>query len=276
MRARLAKAFDDDLLTSIVMHPELRRWNSHDGAPAFDPALFTGDPAASRGNSFAVIVEDKLGALGCFLAFAIERGAYTIHTNLLPSCRGARASEVSALALEFAFLHTDAVQLWSIVPDCNKQALWFAHSMGFRDTYRLSKTWLSGGALHDVQHVRLDIDDWILGDKQLEESGGARHDQLHAICGFDDHQRQDVHNAYIGAVAELIDAGRVDKACEIYGRWARASGHQAFEILSLDPVRIGMYGVVLRVEGGELIREKEQDFNFPEWTRQMEASRWAA
>lgn len=251
MQARLATTADDDLLKSIVMHPNVRQWNEFDGARVdFDPAKYT----AAR-NSFAVVIEDKLGPVGCFLAFAVEACAYCVHTCLLPGCRGARAVDAATEALRFAFVETDAEQLWTMVPDCNPKALWFAHAMRFRDAYKREGSWLEHGAKHDVRYLRLDLDDWVLG-LSMCDLGERFHERLTALGGHVDHVYDPVHSAYVGTAWAMTAAGRLGKGMWVYGRWARVAGYQPYSVLSNDPLRIDIGSHVLRADGGTFTIEE--------------------
>lgn len=251
MRARLATVADNALLTSIVMHPAVRQWNELDGPRVdFDPAKYS----AAR-NSFAVVIEDKLGAVGCFLAFAIERCAYAIHTNLLPNCRGARAMDAAAAALEFAFVATDAEQLWTMVPECNPKAMWFAHAMGFRDAYKRSGVWQQDGELHAMTYMRMDIDDWVLR-MSMVEMGQRFHEMLVAKGGQVDHAHDPMHDAYVGAAMAMTAAGRINKGLWLYGRWARVAGYEPYAVLSENPLRIDIGSCVLRVQNDDFIIEE--------------------
>lgn len=251
MRARLATVADNDLLKTIVMHPHVRQWNELDGERVdFDPAKYT----AAR-NSFAVVIEDALGAVGCFLAFAVERCAYAIHTNLLPSCRGARAMEAAAAALEFAFVATDTEQLWTMVPECNPKAMWFAHAMGFRDAYKRTGVWMEQGDLHTITYMRMDIDDWVLR-LTMVDMGLRFHEMLVEKGGKVEHAHDPVHDAYVGAVMAMTAANRINKGLWLYGRWARVAGYQPFAVLSEQPLRIDIGSCVLRIENEDFTIEE--------------------
>jgi hypothetical protein len=251
MKARRATPDDNAILREVVMHPALRRRNAHDGAPAFEPAAYT-----AHSHSFAVIVEhDAGGVAGCFLASAIEERAYGVHTNLLPTCRGAKGMEAAAAALEFAFLRTDAEQLVSMVPDSNAQALWFAHAMGFKDTYRCKEQWPQDGTRYDVQYLAMHIDEWICRLTTCE-LGERFHEVLRSKGAHIDHAPNHVHDAYVGAAWAMTAAGLLGKGVRVYGRWARATSFQPYVILSQAPLRIDIGTCVLRAENDEFLVEE--------------------
>jgi len=224
MTARLATPADHALLESIVLHPDVHATN---GGGSFDPAKYTAHP-----TNFAVIVDG-----GCFLADALEQGAFAIHTNFLPDARGAHAAEQSADALRLAFTATPAEVLYTKV-DGQRAAAVFAHVMGFRDTYKRG----------DTQFMRMDIDDWILRDPLVESRGEMFHMMLgaHATHGTDP-----VHDRFVGAAVLMLESIQYEKAERIYGRWARQVGYQPFAFISADPPRIDIGTCVLRLNPHE-------------------------
>lgn len=243
--AHLATPSDNELLESIMMHPEVRKWNACNGTPPFNPARYTAHP-----KSFAVLVDG-----GCFLAAALEKEAYAVHTNLLPTCRGRKAVEVGAEALNFAFLETDATQLVSMVPDNNPQARWFALRMGFRETFRREGVWRVDGRAYGMQFFRMDIDDWVLLGG-LAHVGQAFHAELHAQAPWlDEHPEDPVHDAYVGACSAMISLGKIDKSLTLYNRWARAAGYAPFTVISRDPLRLDIASCVLRIDDNNFIVE---------------------
>lgn len=230
MTARFATPADDDLLTSIVMHPDVHVTN---GGGVFDPARYTAHP-----TSFAVIVDG-----GCFLADALEQGAFGIHTNFLPSARGAHAIEQSADALRLAFTATPAEVLYTKVAGQRATAL-FAHIMGFHDTFKQG----------DMQFMRMDLDDWILRDPLVETQGEAFHTLLGDLAT---HGADPVHDRFVGAAWLMLSGLQYEKAERVYGRWARHAGYEPFRFISAEPPRIdiGTAVLTLRPELGDFTIE---------------------
>lgn len=236
MTARRATPADDDLLRSIVLHPEVHR---HNGAGFFTPSVFTRHP-----TNFAVVVDG-----GCFTAVALERAAYAIHTNFLPEARGAHAMRESRAALHYAFTQTDAEVLYTRVDELNPRALWFARSMGFTPLY-------TAGTEH---FLRLDIDDWIRSSTALRAAGEDFHEEIEAADHLE-HKADPVHDAYVGAARAMIEVIQFEKAERIYGRWARMAGYQPLAFVGIDPPRIDIGTCVLRLvlpERTFIIEEKD-------------------
>lgn len=248
MTARRATPDDNDLLTSIVTHPEVWRWVSHDGVQPsiFNPADWTEHP-----TNFAVIVDG-----GCFLAMCLELGAYAIHTCFLPEHRGVNAVRQCRYALTYAFTAEPVEQMYTMVPDNNPNAGWLATVAGFRGTYRRKAVWASEGAMHDMQYFRMDIDDWIGAADGLAERGAEFHKLLDS-AGQLDHGHDPVHDRYVGAAYAMVEAQNAKKAERVYGRWARQCGYLPFTVESSNPLRIDIGTCVLVVnDNGQLAIEE--------------------
>lgn len=230
MTARFATPADDDLLTSIVMHPDVHVTN---GNGPFDPKAYTAHP-----TNFAVIVEG-----GCFLADALERGAFGIHTNFLPEARGANALHECAEALRLAFTATPAEMLYTKVMGSRGVSL-FAQAMGFRPTFKQG----------DTQFMRMDLDDWILRDPLVQSQG----EHFHALLGeHATHDADSVHDRFVGATWLMLAGLQYEKAERVYGRWARHASYEPFRFISAEPPRIdiGTAVLTLRPEQGDFIIE---------------------
>lgn len=244
MTARLASPADNALLHSIVGHPALREGNTPDNGQPFDPAAYTAHP-----TNFALIVEG-----GCFVARCVEAGAYVIHTNFLPEARGANALRESRSALEFAFLATPAEVLYTMAPAYALPTVWFAHQMGFIDTYRRANAWLSKGHAYDLQHMQLDLDDWLQASKPCSAAGA----EFHALLGERvNHAHDSMHDSYVGAAVLMLANGQTDKAVRTYGRWARTCGYEPIAVHSREPLVIDVGTHLAHVDGTSYVLEKK-------------------
>ncbi len=240
---RLATMEDKDQVEAICNHPQIRVWTACDGAPTCDAAKYLAAPSFS-------VLDDR----GCFLALNLDPGRYVIHTNLLPSCRGAQAVTACREALGVAFLQTDAVELLTMVPANMPHVKMLARRMGFRHQFDRRAFWPVGGMKFDIGFYRLGIDDWIRsGVHQFE--GIAFHQRLHGELGGSPHPTDPVHDCYVGTTAQLIHAGNVEKAVETYNRWARFALYQTIQVLSDHPLRIDIRECVIRIEESQFFRE---------------------
>lgn len=242
---RLATLQDKDLIESICNNPLLRVWTACDGAPLCDATKYLTAP------SFTV-VDDR----GCFLAFNIAPGAYVIHTNLLPHCRGAEALKAFDDALKVAFIQTDATELLTMVPKMMPHARYMARKAGFVHQFDRWGIWPAGGIRHDMGFYRLQLSDWI-ATGVLKESGEAYHQRLHHELGAKDHPDDPVHDAYVGAAIEMVKAKNLSKAVQTYNKWAAFALYKQIKVVSYDPLLIDIGQGVLKVEGDSFFMEAD-------------------
>ena len=247
MNARLATAADNELLCSILNEGRVKRLRECDNAGEFNPSVYTETPP-----NFAVVVgEDD----GCFLARCCEVGGYEIHTNLLPRVWG-KSSPLAVDALMFAFLSTDAVVLYTKVPDSNHPAYSFALRMGFQPIFRREGVWLKDGKVWGMQYMRMGIDDWCLQGR-LGCVGEAFHTELHRKAPWiAPHPHDPVHEAYVGLFIALCVQDRVEKGQFFYNRWARFAGYETIKVLSTSPLKLDIGSALIHFEEGELIAER--------------------
>lgn len=232
---RLATYLDKARLEAIITDPVLRTWTAFEGAdPGCDANRYLTVP------SFAVIGDE-----GCFLAHCIGKGRYVVHTNLLPTCRGTEALRAAREALRIAFLTTDCLELVSMVPGNMPHVLAFAKLMGMRTAFTRSGIWPAAGMLWGMTFLELTIDDWIRTGVCKEKG-----QWFHRYLGDNSHAEDSIHDAYVGATVEMIEANRARKAVKVYNRWAKLALYEPIEVLSEDPLRIDIKSHVLRVEGG--------------------------
>lgn len=235
---RIAVAEDKALIEHIVNHPELRKFNSHDGAPFCDAAKYLKSP------SFVLI-----GNEGCFLLKAVGPCRYDVHTNLLPECRGRDALDVARYAMDLVFSRTDAEELYTMVPANNPAAAWFTKAMGFRFRFKRERVWLQGGVSHDARYYSITVDDWVLRGSRAGV-GRIFHERLHSKAPqLDKHSDDPVHDAYVGAAISMMNKQPV-KALSLYNRWARFAGYEPIEVVSKDPLVVDIKSCSLKFENG--------------------------
>lgn len=240
---RIATREDIGRIEAICNLPEIRMWTACDGATPTTGAKWVTAP------SFSVIGEE-----GCFLAKQLDPGRYAIHTNLLPEHRGLAGLKACREALAVAFLQTDALQLVTYVPATIPQAGVMARMAGFRHVFDRPKLWPVDGVKADMGFYVLTIDDWIARGN-CNAAGQAFHARLHGELGAPAHPEDPIHNNYVGAAVDMIRAGQVHKALEVFNQFARFAGYQPVKLVSTAPLRIDIRDCVLRIEGETFHKE---------------------
>ena len=246
MNPRIATPDDNDQLVSIMEHPAIKPWVSHDGARSFNPDDYTRHP-----KSFAVMVEG-----GCFLVYALEQSSYCVHTNLLPGFRGFKAIQAARKAFELVYLGTDAEQIWTMVPKCNPQAGWFAGAMGFRKQFERAQVWPHAGRKHDMAYFRQDVDDWIQAG-HTAPLGELFHSARAEQGAEPNHASDRVHDSYAGAAWGMFGCRQFEKGARIYNRWGRVAGFQPLTVLSTDPLRVDIHDCIVSADGASFAVERK-------------------
>lgn len=225
---------DKAQVEAIVRDPVLTTWTLFDGAGQVDITRFLVPP------SFTI-----LGDEGCFLLDCIGPGRYAVHTNLLPHCRGVAALRAAREATHLTFIQTDCTEVVSMVPGNMPHVLWFAKAMGMQVAFNRQNLWPAVGRLWNVSFMSMSIDDWI-----LEGHCSAKGRWFHEKLADANHPEDPVHDFYVGAAVEMVQAGNVQKAVSVYNRWAAFALYEQIKVLSEQPLRIDIRSHVLRVEEG--------------------------
>lgn len=241
---RLATMADRQRIEEICNDPLIRVWTACDGAPPCDAEKYLVPPSYT-------LMDER----GCFLGLNIGPGSYVFHTNLLPTCRGFdSAPKAAAEALRVAFLQTDTQELLTMVPGNMPHVKMMARLMGFKHQFDRQALWPANGVKHDMGFYRLSLDEWILSGA-CQATGEAFHERLHHELNLPGHAQNKAHDAYVGAVAEMILVGNVSKAVETYNRWARFAMYKTIRVISESPLLIDIQQCVLKVEGAQFSLE---------------------
>lgn len=183
---------------------------------------------------------------GVFLGLHLEFGTYEVHTLFE---RG--AGRIAKQAARWMFTHTDCVELYTRVPQCNPLAKRLAENAGFRLQFT-GREWLSGGVKYPVDFYSYRIEDWILDDDTLPEVGASFHAQLDSLGVEKDHGHDAVHDRYVGAAISMIQGSQVRKGIVYYNRWARFYGAHPITLIHENPVTVDIGTAVLFLRGNEL------------------------
>jgi hypothetical protein len=240
---RVATRADKALIEAIVHHPAVRPHVLPAGA-VFDATPYLSPPHV------ALVAEG-----GCFLGAAHGGGRYEAHTNFVPSGRGRNALRQMHLALMYMFLRTDCQTIVTQVPIANMAADWATRCVGFRFLFEAPRVWPGEAQARMTRYYEHTIDDWILTGV-LAEGGRIFHQQLHeALPQAEHHVEDQVHDAYVGALASMVLVGNVQKAIAVYNRWALFAGYARITQVSDHPLCIDARDFVVRFENGNLAVE---------------------
>lgn len=149
---------DVELLDGLWHTPGVGEHGRNDTHPPL--AELSVGPLLAQG-CLALLVRRKGEPAGFWLLRPLGYGVYEVHTNLLPRVRGAAAYLAAQLAMEYLFVHTDAVKLVSYCPSHRPQVLEFAVRCGWKVERWLTGAWPVNGVRHDVAWVGLTVRDWF-------------------------------------------------------------------------------------------------------------------
>ncbi len=122
----ISRTFDMHTVRAILTHPSIWPHIIDDGTPGIEDF----EPCVSDAIYYLAVHKD--GALvGIFMCIPENCITLDVHTNLLPSCRGALAVEAATRALQWVRENTSFTRIVTKVPDNNPLALRLAERVGF-------------------------------------------------------------------------------------------------------------------------------------------------
>lgn len=233
----ITRTMSADFLNTVANHPEVRPFLGGGWEP-LDLTAKVQDP-----GNIALVTEH-----GGWLLQGMMPGVYELHTLFLPQGRGRPYFAAAKEALRYVFTSTDALEILTKCPDENAGARMAASLMGFRERFRREGIWETGCG---VSFQALTLDDWVARDPVIKQAGHDFHETLEAAklaagSELPTHPDDEAHDRMVGACFLMAQAGFVQKAVGIYGRWALFAGYQP--ILALAPNVIDVRDCVVEIK----------------------------
>lgn len=231
-------------INEVVNHPEVHKWVALPGQGALDMSALVADTR----NILLMVPEG-----GLFFEFQ-EPGVYQVHTQFLPTFRGAGALRVTRDALHWMFCRTDCMELLTKVPVHNVGADGWAKLIGGVLDFEREGAWPTDEGTVAVKYYRLSYADWVRSARGLIERGRWFHERLTAEKvrrGMADapHPEDLAHDRYVGAAVEMIYGGQLAKAVVLYNRWARFAGYVPVKVVSAKPTIVDIDEALVYVTG---------------------------
>ena len=132
-------------IRQIVAHPSVYRFIADDLSPGPEEWKPMWPEAA-----IALLMKDGDEIFGCYILYPENGVCLKVHTCVLPSGYGARASEAGRLGPLWIWEHTKCQRIITDVPEFNRLALRFAKQSGMTEFGRNPKSYLKDGKLCDV------------------------------------------------------------------------------------------------------------------------------
>lgn len=240
----VTRSFDAADINAIFNDPSVFPLVSVPGIEKIDVTELLKDPRN------VLLMGEGGGILFCWH----DIGTYEVHTAFLPQSRGRNALKVSLAAYRWMFTHTDCWTLLTKVPAINPAAEKFCQLVGATKEFERKNVWPTLEGMADMSYWSLCYDDWIRKTPSLKQSGRAFHvrlEQEFARHGAKEeiHPDEDCHDLHVGACAEMIYGGQLDKAILLYNRWASFAGYRLIGLVSRAPAVIDIGNSLLQITG---------------------------
>jgi Protein of unknown function (DUF2824) len=237
----LHRSFDAADINPILNDPSVFPFISIPDQEKFDASGLLSDPRN------VLLMAPGGGIMFC----QQEPGIYEVHTNFLPGYRGRMAINISKMAYQWMFMHTDCMILQTRVPAFNKAADLFCKIVGATKEFERKSVWPTKTGDVDMSFWSLRYEDWVR-KANVQEAGHAFHQKLESERirhGVDEplHADDECHDRYVGACVEMIYAGQPEKAIVLYNRWARFSGYGQISLVAKSPLVIDIGDALLQV-----------------------------
>lgn len=241
---RVERSFDVAAINALFNDPSVFPLVSIPDIEAIDVNSIIADPRN------VMLMSEGGGVLFCLH----EPGAYEVHTAFIESYRGRHALKASLAAYRWMFTHTDCFTLLTKVPAINPAAENFCRLVGATREFARKAVWPTANGPVDLSFWSMRYDDWIRKTPSVKASGRAFHERLEQE--FSRHGRQDeihpdeeCHDLHVGACAEMIYGGQIEKAIILYNRWASFAGYGPIGLVSREPVVIDIGNALLQITG---------------------------
>lgn len=240
----VTRSFDAGEINQILNDPSVGPLLSVPGIETFDVTAIVADPCN------VVLMADGGGVLFCWH----EPGFYEVHTAFLKAARGRHAIQASLAAYRYMFTQTDCVTLWTRVPATNPAAERFCQIVGATKEFDRHAVWPTADGAVDMSFWSLRYDDWVRKTPSLMVSGRRFHERLMEERARHGHQEalhvdEDCHDLHVGACAEMVYGGQLDKAVILYNRWAKFSGYGQIQLIARNPPMIDIGDALLQITG---------------------------
>jgi hypothetical protein len=227
----------------IANDPEVRPWlGAEDPTAEIDLANVVGNT-----NNICATTADGRGG---YLLVKASDGVYMAHSMAIPDERGKHMVGLMREVLSTMFMATDAVEIWTQVPDGNERADALARLAGFREVYRREGLFPLFGERVGISFRKLEFGDWVVRESNNKALGRLVHGRIEQALGGLDHDEDHVHDAWVGAAAGCAIESNLHKGVILYNRWADIAGYQRVQILSAQPALVDMGSAVIQFLSG--------------------------
>jgi hypothetical protein len=235
----IRRTLDPAGFNRVCSHPEVSKWL--EGGQPWDVT-----PLVSNPQNIALWTGE-----GGFILCAGPAASFEVHTQFTPEGRQHSFAAMKA-GLDYMFTRTGCLQITTFLPDNNPAARGLATKGGFVEWFRRTHPTMGEGA-----QARIDIDQWICGEPDLEADGERFHSALEeakteAGSELPIHAHDPIHERYVGAAVRMFSRGQTRKAEALYNRWASNSGYAQISLISDVPPVVDAVDAIVTIADGEI------------------------
>lgn len=141
---KLERTQNAELIRAIVTHEAIWPHVSEDGVSidSWQPLI--------HDTVYQLLIVDEDGIGGCFILMPMTSACWEVHTCVLPTHRGQKARDATALCAEWMFANTPCQHIITKVPSYNKPAYKLARDTGLIDIGVIKSAWVKNGEIHDL------------------------------------------------------------------------------------------------------------------------------
>jgi hypothetical protein len=240
----VTRSFDAADINAVFNDPSVFPLISIPGIETIDAAPLVAD------QRNVLLMAQGGGILFCWQ----EPGIYEVHTAFLEAHRGKHAIRSSLAAYRWMFTHTDCMTLLTRVPAFNTAAAGMCKIVGATKEFERKGVWPTPDGKVDMSFWSLRYDDWVRKTPSLMKSGDRFHKRLveeKLRLGKTEplHADDECHDLHVGACAETMYGGKLEKAVILYNRWARFAGYGLISLVAHEPPIIDIGDAVLQITG---------------------------
>jgi len=199
---------------------------------ANDPVIFKRVAIAGQENLDLTVLDNEAIGIdfgdGGFVFHRLAPFLYDAHILFRP-CRG--VLEKAKTAIELMFCKTDCCEIVTKVPVHHISAAKLATEAGLKWVFLTKDTFNGLDGLQDVNHYRLNLWDWVLGNDALLAIGREFHQKLEEF-GELEHADDDTHDRFVGFAYHCLQLGCMEKGVIEYNKWAKFTGYKQVSINS--------------------------------------------
>lgn len=230
----IQRSFDPEVLNAVVNDPAVYPWVHGGKEGPLDLTDIVKDP---RNVLLA-------GEHGSMLFMPMAPGLWELHTQVLPSGRGAWTLGLGASAFGWMFTHTDAVEVLTRVPVGNVGAASAVRRAGFSEQWSQADGWVYEGKDVGVGIWSWTLQQWLRSEFAIWLDTMA--EDFLAVLAPGVETRADAIRP-LGYALAAIRGRQALKGCVFLNRWGAIAGFPPAFVASTDPLTVslggGLFGV---------------------------------